>query len=255
MNMKIFVISLTSSLNRRENITTQMAEQSLPFEFFDAINGKNEDHPFFKQYCDPKRIRRKGYSLNPGEMGCFASHYSLWEKCIALNEPIVILEDDVHLRKKLSLVLSHVKTYICQLGMVRLSRTLEPTFINVSSFEDTSMIVKYTKPAKGGMGYVLSPGSAKKLILKLKTWYEPVDDYLEKEWLHKMSIFGIEPPCLTHDNSVPSEIGDRKKQKMFLFIRIRREIYRSGEWFLNQIHQFPLNLKIRLGIFKFEKNS
>ena len=29
------------------------------------------------------------------EMGCFASHYLLWKKCVELNEPIVILEDDV----------------------------------------------------------------------------------------------------------------------------------------------------------------
>ena len=29
------------------------------------------------------------------EMGCFASHYLLWEKCVELDEPIMILEDDV----------------------------------------------------------------------------------------------------------------------------------------------------------------
>ena len=34
------------------------------------------------------------YDVN-AEMGCFASHYLLWEKCVELNEPIIILEDDV----------------------------------------------------------------------------------------------------------------------------------------------------------------
>ena len=29
------------------------------------------------------------------EMGCFASHYLLWKKCVTLNEPVMILEDDV----------------------------------------------------------------------------------------------------------------------------------------------------------------
>ncbi len=29
------------------------------------------------------------------EMGCFASHYLLWKKCVELDEPIMILEDDV----------------------------------------------------------------------------------------------------------------------------------------------------------------
>ena len=32
------------------------------------------------------------------EMGCFASHYLLWKKCVELGEPILILEDDVEFR-------------------------------------------------------------------------------------------------------------------------------------------------------------
>ena len=32
--------------------------------------------------------------ISQGEVGCFLSHYLLWKKCIDLNEPILILEDD-----------------------------------------------------------------------------------------------------------------------------------------------------------------
>jgi hypothetical protein len=32
--------------------------------------------------------------LRPGVLGCFYSHYRLWQKCIDLNEPIFIFEDD-----------------------------------------------------------------------------------------------------------------------------------------------------------------
>ena len=28
------------------------------------------------------------------EMGCFASHYLLWERCVEINEPIIVLEHD-----------------------------------------------------------------------------------------------------------------------------------------------------------------
>jgi hypothetical protein len=30
----------------------------------------------------------------PGVQGCFLSHYSLWKKCIEINEPIIIFEHD-----------------------------------------------------------------------------------------------------------------------------------------------------------------
>ena len=32
------------------------------------------------------------------EMGCFASHYLLWRKCVELGEPIMVLEDDTEFR-------------------------------------------------------------------------------------------------------------------------------------------------------------
>lgn len=35
------------------------------------------------------------------EMGCFASHYLLWQRCIALDEPIVILEHDAVFRSSI----------------------------------------------------------------------------------------------------------------------------------------------------------
>ena len=31
----------------------------------------------------------------PGVIGCFYSHYNLWKKCVELDEPIMIFEDDV----------------------------------------------------------------------------------------------------------------------------------------------------------------
>lgn len=258
--MKIFVISLKSASQRRKKIEPQMAAQALPFEFFDAIRGQSEQQPILHAHCSKRRFSRKGYPLKEGELGCFASHYLLWEKCVHLNKPIVILEDDVQLNAEFKNILGYVEKHIHQLGLVRLSRTLKPTFIKISDFIhspslDKSMLVRYTKPAKGGMGYILSPVAAKKLINNAKNWYDPVDDFLEKEWLHKVSIFGIEPLCLNHDNDALSEIGNRSKPSVSTYQKIKRESYRSSEWFLNQVQQLPLNIKIRLGLFNIEQNS
>ncbi len=34
----------------------------------------------------------------PPEMGCFASHYKLWQRCVELGEPIIVLEHDAIFR-------------------------------------------------------------------------------------------------------------------------------------------------------------
>ncbi|HAW05862.1 MAG TPA: hypothetical protein DCW83_14340 [Saprospirales bacterium] len=44
-----------------------------------------------RDWRDPFWNRR----ITKGEIGCVLSHYKLWKKCVELNEPILILEDDV----------------------------------------------------------------------------------------------------------------------------------------------------------------
>ena len=40
---------------------------------------------------------------HPGIIGCFDSHYRLWQKCCQLKEPILIMEDDINYGKKCTL--------------------------------------------------------------------------------------------------------------------------------------------------------
>ena len=203
----------------------------------------------------PKRIRRKGYSLKPGEIGCFLSHASAWKKCQELNEPIVVLEDDLHVSPTLPDAINQAIPYVEKLGFLRLGRVLPESSIDLLRLQNDLRIVKYTKPVKGGQGYILTPKAAQKLIHKAASWHDPVDDFIEKEWLHKVDVYGVEPAPLNHDLELESEIGNRGKPKTPVWKRCRREIYRSSEWCLQQVHLIPLILKIKLGLLKIEQDS
>lgn len=55
--MKIYVISLKRSPERREYIKKQLDDLSIEFEFFDAVDGRVEPpHPLFKSYNYTKRL-------------------------------------------------------------------------------------------------------------------------------------------------------------------------------------------------------
>ena len=45
--MKIFIVSLKDATQRRPNITKRMKDLGLPFEFFDAVDGRNR----LSEYC------------------------------------------------------------------------------------------------------------------------------------------------------------------------------------------------------------
>lgn len=40
-------------------------------------------------------MRYKDKPLSKTQLGCYASHYILWERCIKEDKPIKVLEDDV----------------------------------------------------------------------------------------------------------------------------------------------------------------
>ncbi|EAL1780048.1 glycosyltransferase family 25 protein, partial [Campylobacter jejuni] len=102
--MKVFIINLERSLDRKEHMKKQIQKlfeknpslkNKLEFIFFKAIDAKNKEHLEFKDHFPWWGSWVLGRELSDGEKACFASHYKLWQECVKLDEPIIILEDDV----------------------------------------------------------------------------------------------------------------------------------------------------------------
>ena len=93
--MPIYIINLEKSTDRKAYMQAQFdrlfldnTEQTI--HFFKAINGKeNPNHPLFQRYNEKKRLNVKGYPLTLNQLGCYASHYSMWENCVELDSPII----------------------------------------------------------------------------------------------------------------------------------------------------------------------
>ncbi|EAK4522393.1 glycosyltransferase family 25 protein, partial [Campylobacter coli] len=102
--MKAFIINLERSLDRKEYMQKQIQKlfeknpnlkNKLEFIFFKAVDAKNKEHLEFKQHFPWWASWVLGRELSDGEKACFASHYKLWQECVKIDEPIIILEDDV----------------------------------------------------------------------------------------------------------------------------------------------------------------
>ncbi len=76
------------------------------FQIFDAISPKHEYfEKFVQELYDTQSMLKSDWfhsdycyqELLPREFGCYLSHYFLWKECVKINQPVVILEDDVAL--------------------------------------------------------------------------------------------------------------------------------------------------------------
>ena len=93
--MKHYVINLRRRPDRLALFKKQ-ANHRFSYEVFAAIDGRDVGHlqqNVWPKWIDPILNRE----MNAGEIGCLVSHFALWQKCIELDEPIVIFEDDIQL--------------------------------------------------------------------------------------------------------------------------------------------------------------
>ena len=87
--MDIFVISLESSSERKVTFDNYNSKY-IKYTYYNAVDGKNINI----NNLDASILKKGSQNYSNGAIGCALSHLQLWDKCIELNKPIVIMEDD-----------------------------------------------------------------------------------------------------------------------------------------------------------------
>lgn len=157
------------------NIKAELFEGSYGNEVYEKYNKLGRTHHNFT-FKGPDVIISEEWKIKqttPGIIGCFDSHYRLWEKCVSLRQPIMIFEDDaqvirgynnVEFTDVLSIVFSHEKKMQNYLHLLE-DPTGSPTAL-------------YYHPASmpGAAGYIIKPHAAKILVDEFKNSFLPADN-------------------------------------------------------------------------------
>ena len=94
--VKIIVISLRTSTERRTSMEEQLDRIGVEFEFFDAMTpetSRNHIHC----YDAYEFISNWGRPATDTEIACHASHRAVWQQCAEEGRPYLVLEDDAEL--------------------------------------------------------------------------------------------------------------------------------------------------------------
>ncbi|XP_068617577.1 glycosyltransferase 25 family member [Battus philenor] len=98
---EIYVINLERRKERRNYMEMSLKELGIDFTMFNAIDGRNLEFCNLKEYSitllpgyeDPYHKR----PMKAGEVGCFLSHYYIWEQIVEKHfKTTLVLEDDIH---------------------------------------------------------------------------------------------------------------------------------------------------------------
>jgi len=94
-NFPAYVISLERTPERLARFRTWNEPANVHVDVFKGVDGSTLDIGAL----DPSIIVAGTTSYKRGTIGLALSHRALWEKCVASGKPLVVLEDDVVLRR------------------------------------------------------------------------------------------------------------------------------------------------------------
>ena len=206
--LEIVVVNLARSSERRRAMEQSLAPLGLPYGFFEAVDGRAGLHPLFAHYDEHKALTRRGIPLSAGELGCFASHYILWQRCVSQDRPILICEDDIEIGPSFLEAYGIATGKISEYGLLRFSAHRSRRHTLCETVSRNLKIVRYERPVFGTSCYAISPQAARKLLQTAETWFEPVDLHLDRFWTHNVPIRGFLPTPVRHaaDADEASEI-------------------------------------------------
>jgi len=169
-NRTIYPYSIKSrDLDRHE--IQELLKEDLPEGFWETHSIiVNQKYKWSEKEID--KISR------PGVKGCFHSHYRLWKRCLHLNEPIAIFEDDVKFYRGFEPV-EFQDILVLSLGKSSFYNEPYKTFLeNPSGTPTVEPWRNFSMP--GASGYLITPKAASNLIKFYRHCYIPADNAINK---------------------------------------------------------------------------
>lgn len=197
--MKAYIINLPQAKERRQLMQEQISKiKGVDFIFFDAICWDEERFKQYRSNWDWDFLTKlyRGKVLSLGEKACFASHFALWEECVRSHEPMLVLEDDVIFAENFEAILPCLDE---TLGFVRLM-----AYFQKESFKFQEGIFQTFKDICGTQGYFLAPKEASLFLQKAKIWFCPVDNYMDKTYLHGVRNLFLSPAVISENPNLQS---------------------------------------------------
>ena len=174
--MKAFVIYLPTAPKKAiavDGIVDQLKKYGLDAQAFEGTDGHQAQAMVQQHNLQLWPYSLKGRLIDyqdrdwnklsrPGVIGCFLSHYSLWQRCAELGEPIAIFEDDVQLLRGWQPV-DWQDILILSLGKKAHLKTPWRDYLETPSGEPQAVDWN-NRSMPGTVGYAIRPAMAKKLV-------------------------------------------------------------------------------------------
>lgn len=223
---RIVVVSLADAHDRRDHMRAQFSRfPALQYEFFDAIRvGDRAAYP--DDYDEHQRRLLFGDDLRPGEVGCFLSHRTLWQRCAESGDDAwCILEDDIALLDEFEARIRLLMAHREQWDVVRLMELIPRRGSWTHARLDADHVLRaYDRQPSGMQGYLIKPASARRVLEHSDRIVWPVDETLDLYWKHRQRLYTLQPAAIGLEPRFDSTIGVRSAKRRPKWRKVQRQL-------------------------------
>lgn len=240
LGIEALVISLATSLARREMVRANLADLKLKWSF---LEGRRVDSECPIEPNVDRQISRFGRRMTDAEVGCFKSHYSALQK---FNEDedlqwLMVMEDDVWLDLDFDIPQLTRVMEEKQIPYMRLYCRSWKTADQIMEFGERA-IVRFRSDPYGTQAYLINREAATRFTSLMKSIDMPIDDELGRFWIHRMDILAVFPFPVIERNIpsiiLPERLMNPMRTKDYTFAR-----------HVDRIHNYVLKLFANLKFF------
>lgn len=218
--LRIFVINLPRSVERRKAMERQLSRFGRSVEFFPAIEGAT------LRLGNAPEIRDS--SLSAGELGCYLSHVEIWRRIVRDSiEHALVLEDDVTLDDELMSVCEQILSAPLRFDLVRLSRLCEAVGKPMATLPCGRQLLLPSKAPDGTQGYLVNREGAERLLDTIATPSAAIDFRLNQYWENKLRVLLLREPVVHHDASMESTISASGRAEIYTSLPPLKRLVRS----------------------------
>jgi glycosyl transferase family 25 len=231
--MRVHVINLESSVERRARLGQRLAALGVEHRFFRALDGRTGAAAF--ESCDLQRYRlNTGRMPSDGEIGCYASHLRLWQRCAETDEPLVVMEDDAEPQPMFAAALEVAGDLIARYGFLRFEYDGPAQPARTRPIETVGAFTAhyFVKYPYGAMCYALSSPVARAFVAASRELRAPVDQFIKRCWEHDQPLYGLLPYTVREGPlAAASTICARTKEALPPGLRAHRVLHKISTRF------------------------
>ncbi|KAG9483365.1 procollagen galactosyltransferase 2 [Eleutherodactylus coqui] len=229
---EVYMINLKRRMDRRVRMLRSLYELKIQVKIFDAVDGKALNASQIKTlnidvlpgYYDPY----SGRTLTRGEIGCFLSHYYVWNEVVDKGfEKALVIEDDVRFeyqfKSKLVKLMTDIEAAAVDWDLIYIGRKRMQVKRPEKAVPNVMNLVE-ADYSYWTLGYAISQKGAQKLIkaeplgkmLPVDEFFpvmynkHPVEKYMEYYHPRDLKAFSAEPLLVypTHYTGQPGYFSD-----------------------------------------------